>query len=416
LNHDRFIKKHIIGKPQTFLLKCPSGFRDEILVSVREFISHFSNAQSIQIDSHERGLKVSGLKIRQVLDLIFTLPLFTDVLVLLESKKVAHESDLSGIDFKLLSAYLSCGSSFGLLLRNYNSIKRIDFSAKLASRLTIEGLSFTSGEQTTDTYIESYFSNSRHNLYVSLTGSGLYKRGVKKYLYGEAPLREDYAACLLMRSLKNLDRRKCINVYVPFAGSGTLGFETLGLAQGRVIHNAEGWYISRDAFGLNKSINNLSSQKMSSLSFQLKNLIFVEKDQKTFEVLSENLKQPIWGTESEGVTSCFEGDAFDPAYTDILMDPSASSDTSDVFLPLNPPWGKRLGEEGSSDLLYRKSLDLILELSKVRGVFGFIICGSDSQWSLVSNTLSKFNFEIETLNYTQGGLHIRSVYFKKASL
>lgn len=410
MNQDRFIKKHIVGKRHSFLIKCPSGFKDHILPLVKQKILSWGLEDSPEVLLHERGLKVSGLKLREALELMFTVPLFTDVLLCLDTKKAGHESDLSGVDSKLLQAYLSSADRVGVILRNYRSIKRDEFCERLGKRLEISEVQFTSLDEKSDTYIESYFEGGKHKIYVSLSGVGLYRRGVKKYLHGDAPLREDYAANLLLKAFDNIAPGSKLDVLIPFAGSGTFGFEVLGFISGRVFHNYKNWYIYSDVFGLSKTIENLSAKNKPLTPFDLTSLHLVERDKNTSNTLSKNLSESTWGNFDSNDIVCTNADIFSDEFNKGHF--SAASERT-VFLPLNPPWGTRLGDTESANLIYKKSVDLIVDLSKTRPVCGFIICGTDSQWSLTSNALRGFDFELETLNYTQGGIHIRCLYFKK---
>ena len=94
-------------------------------------------------------------------------------------QKSGHESDLSGVDSKLLQAYLSTADRVGVILRNYRAIKRDEFCGRLSKRLEIPEVQFTSLDEKSDTYIESYFDGGKHKIYLSLSGIGLYRRGVK---------------------------------------------------------------------------------------------------------------------------------------------------------------------------------------------------------------------------------------------
>lgn len=412
MNQDRFIKKHIIGKRHTFLIKCPSGFKGHIEPLIQEKLSTLDKEENTpEVLSHERGFLVTGVKLREVLELIFTLPLLTDVLLCLESKKAGHESDLSGLDSKLLQSYLSPACKVGVILRNYRAIKRDEFCERLRKRLEIPILQFTGLDEKTETYIEAYFDSGKHKICISLSGAGLYKRGVKKHLHGDAPLREDYAANLLLKSFNNVVPGSKLDVLIPFAGSGTFGFEILGFLSGQVFHNYKNWYIYKNSFGLSKTLENLSAKNKPLLSFELSSLQLIERDKTTCNTLLKNLSESTWSGANLDKVVCSNADVFGGGFNWESFSKDVGQGT--VFLPLNPPWGTRLGDAESANLIYKKSVDLILDISNSRSVCGFVICGNDTQWSLVSNALSGFDFKLETLNYTQGGIHIRCLYFKK---
>jgi 23S rRNA G2445 N2-methylase RlmL len=88
--------------------------------------------------------------------------------------------------------------------------------------------------------------------------------------------------------------------------------------------------------------------------------------------------------------------------------------TGNIFIPINPPYGIRLGKNEDTVKLYKqiaKQVNALSALTKKHGkqVAGFILCPGEDAWSAFCKTLSKA--KIETYHITQGGLDIRVAQF-----
>ena len=85
-----------------------------------------------------------------------------------------------------------------------------------------------------------------------------------------------------------------------------------------------------------------------------------------------------------------------------------------LFIPLNPPYGIRIGSNSDSNSLYKNIACKLNELSKITNkenanILGFILCPNEETWSVFCrNLLYK---ESETFHFTQGGIDIRVCLF-----
>jgi 23S rRNA G2445 N2-methylase RlmL len=85
-----------------------------------------------------------------------------------------------------------------------------------------------------------------------------------------------------------------------------------------------------------------------------------------------------------------------------------------IFIPINPPYGLRLGKNNDTVALYKQIASQINALSglvkkRKNHVLGFILCPSEETWSEFCKSLS--GADIDTYHMTQGGLDIRVAQF-----
>jgi hypothetical protein len=81
-----------------------------------------------------------------------------------------------------------------------------------------------------------------------------------------------------------------------------------------------------------------------------------------------------------------------------------------VFIPLNPPYGIRLGQSAGTTALYKQiSQKMNAIASQVargrKSVAGLILCPSEAAWTAFCRGV--VGAEMETYHFTQGGLDIR---------
>jgi hypothetical protein len=85
-----------------------------------------------------------------------------------------------------------------------------------------------------------------------------------------------------------------------------------------------------------------------------------------------------------------------------------------IFMPINPPYGIRLGKSNDTVLLYKQiaqQINVFFDLVKKRKtqIAGFILCPSEESWSAFCKALS--GATIDTYHLTQGGLDVRVAQF-----
>ncbi len=234
----------------------------------------------------------------------------------------------------------------------------------------------------------------------SLAGEPLYKRGYKARLEAAAPLPEHQAAACVRWVLQGLkEPAEISSVFVPFAGSGTLGFEALLVLSGS----------GPGAFNRKFSCELFPCTPLPTIGFvkrklserltqaKLPAVVFNDFNDEAVEVLKENATAFI----KSGNFEVNEGDVF-------LFKPTFQG-TGKILVLLNPPYGDRLAQNSEITELYGRLGNYMRELGeeyKGRVVAG-CICPDEPSWR---NFLIELNSkDVETHHFTHGGKEMRFV-------
>ena len=239
---------------------------------------------------------------------------------------------------------------------------------------------------------------NRLSLSISLGGQDLYRRGFKKNLNTKAPLAEHLAAGLL-EPLRGGGYSK---VLVPFAGSGTLGFESLMALRSLAPVNLGRDYAAESFPASPEATLSFLKKKLKAEDLEFPMLTFVEKDLKQCLELQGNLE-----SFSEALNTPLEARIHEDDVFICSLDLSAEDD---VLLPLNPPYGLRLGHEEGSSRFFASLAQWIVDLSaKVNRLRGFCLTPDEKSYKVMRQIIGDAYRSTEHIN--QGGRHIRAVYF-----
>jgi 23S rRNA G2445 N2-methylase RlmL len=210
---------------------------------------------------------------------------------------------------------------------------------------------------------------------------------------------------------------KPVYILLPFAGSGTLYFETM-----ICVLDLPGFFFGRDyAFTHfichpGDSYRWMTEQVISDLkqkgSVSVQALL-IDTDPGAIEEAGKNLKQFNAAFDRAGINRPDEpvikqGDALaEPWETLITGSPQT------VFLPLNPPFGRRL-TEGNRKQLYRllgrKTAELADHLHrKGTGLTGFLLCPDERKWREAGSEMN--GLRTSTAHFSQGGRDTRLLSF-----
>ncbi|MBM4304859.1 MAG: hypothetical protein FJ112_11110 [Deltaproteobacteria bacterium] len=238
---------------------------------------------------------------------------------------------------------------------------------------------------------------------VSLCGEPLYKRGYKAKLTATAPLPEHQAAACTRWVLEQEKNWSSIStVFVPFAGTGTLGFESLIVLSGAGV----GSFIrdfSCDKFPcVSEATMRFLRRKLQERlqNFSGPKLLFNEINPEACLVLKENTQsfsKLCKGMESE----IQEGDLF--------LDRLVPDGDGKILVLLNPPYGDRLAKSSSVTQLYSRLGKFLREsLKPFEGrVLGGCLCPDKSSWNHFLQELKAKS--AETHHFTHGGKEMRLV-------
>lgn len=252
-----------------------------------------------------------------------------------------------------------------------------------------------------DTFLDLYFDGKRLFTYISLSGRGLFVRGFKKSKYALAPVREDYAACLIDAGLKAL-QYNITSYVIPFSGSGTFAYELQMHLNGFIHPGWRDWFLSKTIMNVNKSLNHHEcSIKLPREGVKIFNF---DIDPRAIKISMENQKSLESFIGERHLVDWRRADVYSMEDIDLV---------ENIFLLLNPPWGERIGDENHRIITYMKIIDWIVNL-KIRSssaINGFLLCPDENVWSLAVRRLDKVSHSHHTIHYNQGGIHVRALYF-----
>ncbi len=216
------------------------------------------------------------------------------------------------------------------------------------------------------------------------TGDPLYKRGYKKYITG-APLRETTAAALLMEG----GLAEAEMLVDPMCGSGTFSMEGAMMLCGRLPgEKREFPFFHWPVFS--RAAYNYLSRDMGKCSEQISTkIICSDLDQEAIDIAGKN----ILSAEIEGVVSI--------SRRDFLSEPLRDLPRYRVLCVLNPPYGKRLLEDGAVERMYEK---IGVVLREWYPGWGFVLLCPDEKY--LKATGLEFQKKIP---FSHGGLEVTAV-------
>lgn len=234
----------------------------------------------------------------------------------------------------------------------------------------------------------------------SLCGEPLYKRGYKAKLTAVAPLPEHHAAACA-RWVLELANEPPNTVFIPFAGTGTMGFETMLVLSGA----GPGAFLRQFACDLfpatPEATMSFFRRKLSEklAVSPLPQIFFNDFNRDALELLKENTA----GFPRHENVTIVEGDAFEV---------NISFLQGNVLILLNPPYGDRLAKKISSTPFYGRLGKWIDTLHQTHRdtICGGCICPDEESWRSFNKNLGKIS--VETHHFTHGGNEMRFVRWK----
>lgn len=236
---------------------------------------------------------------------------------------------------------------------------------------------------------------------LSLCGDPLYKRGYKAKLSATAPLPEHQAAACIRWVLQGLKDPAPIvrSVFVPFAGSGTFGFEALLVLSG----SGPGAFsrpFACDLFPCTPTPTMGFLRRKIAECFTRAPEIRVVFNDFHAETLS-HLKENVTGFSHMGHFEVLEGDMF-------ALKPVFSKEGK-ILVLLNPPYGDRLAANSDMGTFYARlgnSMRTLGDANKGQ-IAGGCICPDELTWR---RFLKELDFpSAETHHFTHGGKEMRLV-------
>ncbi|MBW2304447.1 MAG: hypothetical protein JRF57_12130 [Deltaproteobacteria bacterium] len=307
---EKRIKRHVIGRKQTFFAATIPGF--EPLVDMElSFLGDPSHERNVlpggvEFKARLEGCYLANLKLRTAQRILMRIGRFKAMHFSSLRKKTAEIPwELLLNPAQRLEIHVTTKHS---RLYHSGAVEGCVLAA-IKGRLATQGISST--EAAPDSRTAGIFVRAQDDVFtLSLDSSGtlLHQRGIKPHK-AKAPLRETIAAAALLHAGYD----GTVPFLDPMCGSGTFALEAALLAR----NIPPGWY-REFAF-------------MSWPAF----------DKRSCTLLEESLRV----SRLEGTVKVLRADFFD-------LNPGTISGGSPGFLAINPPYGLRMGKRKESDTLF----------------------------------------------------------------
>jgi 23S rRNA G2445 N2-methylase RlmL len=407
---------YILAKPQRFIVEPAPGWSDVTQEEVQQIISSpvqkYKFVPDIALENGVIG--VSNCDFRQGLELVMRLATAHDVMWVASSKRLTSKGDWESlIDSSKILEVLPKDEAIQIAVRVSHPVIGTEKNVKdlLKQKLTDGKFQIADDRvsATQEVYVESLKNRTR--VMLSMGGVPLYKRGYKKNMsHAVAPLAEHHAAAAFRWSISELGagfedeiRKQKVAIVVPFAGTGTLGFEAL--AQTNFIcpsaffrrFGFESWLGAPAA-----TIATIRKRLQAKMSRDDVVLNFGEINQETFDGLNENIDSFF--------SNSTRGKNIGILKNDFLKNPmDLIPEGKQILFLLNPPYGLRLAKEVGASRIYSTLAKNLVQIGNDRKIAGYVLCPDEATWSIMSKSLK--GFEVRTRHISHGGLDIRVLIF-----
>lgn len=397
---DKVIRKKFLSKAQKCLIKAPAGLQnichDEIQDIIKTSVQPFKFHPQVSVD--ESHVLVSEIDFRLVIEILLRSRLSRDLMLNIGQSRVGSFAELKDLINSIpWQFFFNDGEKISPRVQSFASYLYHEGKLRDILRSSLEKNNFQIDDE--GIALQLTIKDNRAGIYLSLAGAPLYKRGIKKDLHTKAPLAEHLAAALMYRYKEEV----CDHVLIPFAGSGTLGFEYL------MQHNS----VSPCNLGREYAIQKMPCCPQKTFQFLIETLkptsepreiasyTYIEQDAAQVEQLHHDmsgfLKNLNWNIPWTLINQ------------DIFLSDLENLRDKNILLLMNPPYGLRL-KPGNVDKFYTELADWVLKIFTITAkTKGFCLMASDRAYSIFRQRLGSYYQHTQHLN--QGGIHVRAVYF-----
>lgn len=418
-----------LAKPQRFMIRPAPGWVDLTLLEAQAILASPLQPYKFTPRLEDEGgvVIVSDCDYRQALELVTRLTTAHDIEWVLHSGRLGSRSEWpmflqkSGVTDVFAAETLRALKVSATVVHSVvGTAKDVKIAAAklwdLPDVMTDNESDLELSEYPQRIRIDS--TKNRTRILVSMAGSPLYKRGYKAPGgIATAPLPEHHASACYLWTVSALrlpiSEGICdgeIQMAVPFAGTGTTGFESACRAIGFAPGISRGHYGCEDfLFHPGATMKTIRSrlQKLTKQygEFQIQ---FGDINTDACAALKLQAQSFLDHTNIKVRTLVSESDFLSGPIT---MFESQQISQKKIFLPLNPPYGQRLAKHSGGESIYArlgKSLARLNSLSS--GVCGYVICPDELSWQVLLRELK--GFEFQSRHFTHGGNDTRLVAFK----
>jgi len=426
-NLTKSIKKNIYGKAQIAKIIFPPGLGAIALDEAKAILNNLWFAQKFmgKVSLLKNEIQIRPVYMFAIVELLLRNYCFSDVRLIIFKDQVvgkkafekkAHEINWDRYINKNMSLKIKVNS---VSSKAFHETGLKEILAEIIKPYVSDVVSGENSNETTCLYAELY--KDKLTISISLAGQSLYKRGYRGKLTASAPLREDAAACCIKKAIlfakKYTSHFSPRTVLIPFSGTGTFAFEYCQTDFQFIPALLEREYALQKMTLFRKAnfdflINKAKEYCLLSQSKIDKNnidLVCIDNSSNANNALEKNIV-------------CFKNAAKKINFTlpniisvqDDFFKINLDEFSGNIFMPLNPPYGIRLGNNSNSIALYKKIAIKINQISTIskrnqHNVLGFILCQTKEAWSAFIENLAQA--KTETYHFTQGSLDIRVCQF-----
>lgn len=402
-NLERTIKREVLAKKHVLRVHCCPGLAEETRKELEIIQNSSVLPQKFQTEwVNERGhILVGELLFRDAIEVLYRLRSATAIFWQLASRRLTGVAELkrflSGLRWEL---YLPDATAVSVSVSSFSSrLYHEGMIKELASEVIRDKKFVVKDDAAFHIHIESRDNKVTVNL--GLHGEPLQHRGYRQGLIHAAPMAEHIAAAA---SQWVCAEYSCSpdQVYVPFCGSGTLGFE----------YAAEFYQVSSCIWGRAYAAEQLVCFPAETGAFLRRKLLeslkrtpplgmeFLDWKKEPLLVAEQGLAQMTKGLPVAPMKAQFvEGDFF-------TFVPQKASRT---FIPMNPPFGERLALSDVPNFYQRIGRRLVELEEGGLATVGYIFIPSEDAWRSFLTAIKGFKFSTRRLMH--GGLDLRLVAF-----
>ena len=423
------IKKKIWAKPQTLRFRPAAGLIQAAASELQDILNRpiYQAKFNPELNEQDGWLTLSSVDFRSFYELLYRSCCSRDLQWLLIDRHVGSFAEFTTAISKFPWALIIEAGTYCELSADarrsklYHERKLQDLAAEA---LQAQGYQ-VGGHPSEGRVIRLHFEQTQNRLqvFVSLAGEDLYRRGFKCELRASATLREDIAASLLRTELVAEDGQALPSIdtlWLPFAGSGTFGFEFL---QRSITPPLAAWFRTYSLQSLvchNEATDRFVKSRLSDISPAVGDGFWGVSSGRLQFVYEERQASLLANIEAvHGRLQSIDGKI---SHKDILylfqnVD-SLATDTQNhwqdrhILMLSNPPYGLRLGQDArSSREFYRLLSGRINAISsQAASLRGMVLLADDGAYKGFISQLNGKVLKVQSFN--QGGLHTRAVYFQ----
>jgi len=404
---EKRIKKHIHAKPHELRIVPAPGWKDICEDELQHILKTFTQPGKFQAELQEdpEGLGLKQLDFRQLIEIPQRLLTAQACLWTILDRHVGSFGELTqaieGLDFDL---YLAEKAPVQLKVQSFQS--HLYHEGKMHEQ--IANLLQEHGHTVKDEAPWHLLAEQRGNrlkIFLALGPYPLHHRRYKAEGRHGAPLQECLAASALRWMMRLQKDWQPDHIVVPFAGSGTLLFETwMLLGQIPAYLWSPGQYLENLPATPKATLESIRKRLRERQLSTLPPAFLIEKDTDIAQALPahiEKFKQPL---NTPPLTTSVCADVFR----------SALPHGERFLAPLNPPYGLRLSQEGKSRPAdFYRELGSFLKKWPTKGqdLRGFVLIPDEESLQAMRQELGPASVQA-VQSFSQGGQHIRCMAFK----